>query len=108
MQEAQVAGVKPTVDFVFKKVFGSPENIPVLIGLLNSIVKLAHPIVHVEILIVREDPNTPTASRRRADFHRKSARTHDRRTVYHAGGLAAASAVARALPDLGDLITAAW
>jgi flagellar biosynthesis/type III secretory pathway protein FliH len=29
--------IKPTVDFVFKKVFGSPENIPVLIGLLNSI-----------------------------------------------------------------------
>ena len=25
-------GIKPTVDFVFKKVFGSPENIPVLIG----------------------------------------------------------------------------
>jgi predicted transposase/invertase (TIGR01784 family) len=43
-------GIKPTVDFVFKKVFGSPENIPVLIGLLNAILKLAHPIVHVEIL----------------------------------------------------------
>jgi len=43
-------GIKPTVDFVFKKIFGSPENIPVLIGLLNAILKLAHPIVHVEIL----------------------------------------------------------
>jgi hypothetical protein len=43
-------GIKPTVDFVFKKVFGSPENIPVLIGLLNAILKRAHPIVHVEIL----------------------------------------------------------
>ena len=43
-------GIKPTVDFVFKKVFGSPENIPVLIGLLNAILKLVHPIVHVEIL----------------------------------------------------------
>ena len=43
-------GIKPTVDFVFKKVFGSPENIPVLIGLLNAILKLAHPIVRVEIL----------------------------------------------------------
>ena len=43
-------GIKPTVDFVFKKVFGSPENIPVLIGLLNAILKLAHPIVHVELL----------------------------------------------------------
>jgi hypothetical protein len=29
-------GIRPTVDFVFKKVFGSPENIPVLIGLLPS------------------------------------------------------------------------
>lgn len=45
-----VLGIKPTVDFVFKKVFGSPENLPVLIGLLNAILKLAHPIVHVEIL----------------------------------------------------------
>jgi hypothetical protein len=43
-------GIKPTVDFVFKKVFGSPENIPVLIGLLNAILKLAHPLVHVEYL----------------------------------------------------------
>jgi predicted transposase/invertase (TIGR01784 family) len=43
-------GIKPTVDFVFKKVFGSPENVAVLIGLLNAILKLAHPIVHVEIL----------------------------------------------------------
>ncbi len=43
-------GIKPTVDFVFKKVFGSPENVPVLIGLLNAILKLAHPIVHAEIL----------------------------------------------------------
>jgi predicted transposase/invertase (TIGR01784 family) len=43
-------GIKPTVDFVFKKVFGCPENIAVLIGLLNAILKLTHPIVHVEIL----------------------------------------------------------
>ncbi len=43
-------GIKPTVDFVFKKVFGSPESTPVLIGLLHAILKLAHPLVHVEIL----------------------------------------------------------
>jgi predicted transposase/invertase (TIGR01784 family) len=43
-------GIKPTVDFVFKKVFGSPENVAVLIGLLNAILKLPHPIVYVEIL----------------------------------------------------------
>jgi hypothetical protein len=30
-------GIKPIVDFVFKKVFGSPENVPILIGLLNAI-----------------------------------------------------------------------
>jgi hypothetical protein len=41
-------GIKPTVDFVFKKVFGSPENISVLIGLLNAILKLAHPICRRE------------------------------------------------------------
>ena len=33
-------GIKPIVDFVFKKVFGSPENVPVLIGLLNAILRL--------------------------------------------------------------------
>lgn len=43
-------GIKPTVDFAFKKIFGSPENVPILIGLLNAILKLANPIVHVEIL----------------------------------------------------------
>ncbi len=32
-------GIQPTVDFVFKKVFGSPENLPVLIGLLNAILQ---------------------------------------------------------------------
>ena len=45
-----VLEIKPTVDFVFKKVFGSPENVSVLIRLLNAILKLADPIVHVEIL----------------------------------------------------------
>ncbi len=43
-------GIKPTVDFAFKKIFGTPENAPVLIGLLNAILQLAHPIEHVEIL----------------------------------------------------------
>ena len=43
-------GIKPTVDFVFKKVFGSPENVAVLIGLLNAILRLDHPIVQVRIL----------------------------------------------------------
>ena len=45
-------GIKPTVDFVFKKVFGSPENIPVLIGgpAPNAILKLAHPNLQEETI----------------------------------------------------------
>ena len=41
-------GIKPTVDFAFKKIFGSPENSEALIGLLNAI--LDRPIDTVEIL----------------------------------------------------------
>ncbi|NOX54871.1 MAG: Rpn family recombination-promoting nuclease/putative transposase [Planctomycetes bacterium] len=43
-------GIKPTVDFAFKKIFGSPENRPALIGLLNAILTPARPIESVEIL----------------------------------------------------------
>ena len=43
-------GIKPTVDFVFKKVFGSPENSGALIGLLNAVLSLPNPITQVEIL----------------------------------------------------------
>jgi len=43
-------GIKPTVDFAFKKVFGSPENTAPLIGLLNAILNFPCPIVAVEIL----------------------------------------------------------
>ncbi|MEZ6135132.1 MAG: Rpn family recombination-promoting nuclease/putative transposase [Pirellulaceae bacterium] len=43
-------GIKPTVDFAFKKIFGSPENAAALIGLLNAILKFPQPIVAVEIL----------------------------------------------------------
>ena len=49
-RKPMLLGIKPTVDFAFKKIFGSPENVPVLIGLLNAILRLANPIVHVEIL----------------------------------------------------------
>ncbi len=42
-------GIKPLVDFVFKKIFGSPENVVALIGLLNAILTLRHPIQAVEI-----------------------------------------------------------
>jgi len=40
-------GIKPTVDFAFKKIFGSPESVLALIGLLNAVLELADPIVEV-------------------------------------------------------------
>ncbi|WP_197455181.1 Rpn family recombination-promoting nuclease/putative transposase [Stieleria varia] len=43
-------GIRPTVDFAFKKIFGSPQNSAALIGLLNAILDLDRPIVSVEIL----------------------------------------------------------
>jgi predicted transposase/invertase (TIGR01784 family) len=45
-----ILGIKPTVDFAFKKIFGSPQNVAALIGLLNAILDLKKPIVSVEIL----------------------------------------------------------
>lgn len=45
-----VLGIRPTVDFAFKKIFGSPENSVSLVGLLNAILCLNRPIVTVEIL----------------------------------------------------------
>ena len=43
-------GIKAFVDFAFKKIFGSPENSAALIGLLNAILELKHPITDVTIL----------------------------------------------------------
>jgi predicted transposase/invertase (TIGR01784 family) len=43
-------GIQPLVDFAFKKIYGSPENSPVLIALLNAILDLCHPITDVTIL----------------------------------------------------------
>ena len=43
-------GIKPTVDFAFKKIFGSPENATALIGLLNAVLDLPRPIEKVIIL----------------------------------------------------------
>ena len=43
-------GIRAIVDFVFKKIFGSPENSTALIGLLNAILRPANPIVSVEVL----------------------------------------------------------
>lgn len=47
---AVVLGIRPTVDFAFKKIFGSPENVRALIGLLNAILNPRRPILTVEIL----------------------------------------------------------
>ena len=43
-------GIRPTVDFAFKKIFGSPQNSAALIGLLNAILDLEHPVDSVEVL----------------------------------------------------------
>jgi predicted transposase/invertase (TIGR01784 family) len=43
-------GIRPIVDFVFKKLFGSPENKIALISLLNSILRLRAAIVDVKLL----------------------------------------------------------
>ncbi len=45
-----ILGIRPTVDFAFKKIFGSPQNSLSLIGLLNAILNLSRPIESVEIL----------------------------------------------------------
>jgi predicted transposase/invertase (TIGR01784 family) len=42
-------GIKPTVDFAFKKIFGSPESADALIGLLNAILALPRPITQVDV-----------------------------------------------------------
>ncbi|MCA9160006.1 MAG: PD-(D/E)XK nuclease family transposase [Planctomycetales bacterium] len=43
-------GIKPTVDFAFKKIFASPKNKQALIGLFNAVLSRASPIVAVKIL----------------------------------------------------------
>ena len=42
-------GIRPLVDFAFKMIFGSPENMQALIGLLNAILCFEQPIVTVQI-----------------------------------------------------------
>ena len=43
-------GIRPTVDFVFKLLFGSPENVDLLIHLLNAVLDPECPIVEVELI----------------------------------------------------------
>jgi predicted transposase/invertase (TIGR01784 family) len=43
-------GIRPTVDFAFKKIFGSPQNSDALLGLLNAILDLPNRVESVEVL----------------------------------------------------------
>jgi predicted transposase/invertase (TIGR01784 family) len=43
-------GIRPVVDFVFKMLFATPDNIDLLIDLLNAVLVLNSPITEVEIL----------------------------------------------------------
>jgi predicted transposase/invertase (TIGR01784 family) len=43
-------GIDPTVDYVFKKLFGDPANSDLLIHVLNAVLDLPQPIVDVTIL----------------------------------------------------------
>jgi len=47
-----ILGIDPKIDYAFKKLFGSESNKPLLIALLNAVLRayLAEPIVDVEIL----------------------------------------------------------
>jgi hypothetical protein len=53
-------GIRPTVDFAFKRIFGSPENDRALVGLLNAILELREPITAVQIL----NPSVAKSQRR--------------------------------------------
>ena len=44
-----VLGIRPTVDFVFKKTFGDPANRVALVSLLNAVLDLPEPITDVVI-----------------------------------------------------------
>ena len=45
-----VLNIRPLNDFAFRKTFATQQNRLALMGLLNAILNLAHPIVEVEIL----------------------------------------------------------
>ena len=48
-EERMALGIRPTVDFVFKKTFGVPSNREALISLLNALLQWPEPIEDVEI-----------------------------------------------------------
>ncbi|WP_283697987.1 Rpn family recombination-promoting nuclease/putative transposase, partial [Clostridium perfringens] len=41
--------LNPQIDFVFKKIFGTEKNKPILINFLNAVIKPTTPIKNVEI-----------------------------------------------------------
>lgn len=43
--------LNPQIDFVFKKIFGTEKNKPILINFLNAVIKPITPIKDVEIKI---------------------------------------------------------
>ena len=44
------AGVSPRVNLIFQRIFGAPGSEPLLIDLLNSVLRPAHPIAEVRLL----------------------------------------------------------
>jgi hypothetical protein len=43
-------GISPRVDLVFQRIFGAPGSEPLLIDLLNSVLRPRHPIAEVRLL----------------------------------------------------------
>ncbi len=64
--------MKPSIDFVFKKLFGSEESKESLISLLNAIIKSDSPIQDVEILNNDLDKEHPNAKFSRLDIKAKT------------------------------------
>ena len=64
--------MKPSIDFVFKKLFGAEESKESLISLLNAIIKSDSPIQDVEILNNDLDKEHPNAKFSRLDIKAKT------------------------------------
>ena len=52
-------GIDPKVDYAFKRLFGSEENAPLLVSLLNAVVVPARPVSGVEIVLPHSDKSSP-------------------------------------------------
>jgi predicted transposase/invertase (TIGR01784 family) len=51
-------GISPRVDLVFQRIFGAPGHEPLLIDLLNSVLRPARPVVEVQLLNPVLSPKT--------------------------------------------------